>query len=33
MRVLLKELKSRGYTGDYSKTGVSNLQKFTLIKE
>lgn len=33
MRVLLNELKSRGYTGDYSKKGVNNLQKFTLIKE
>lgn len=33
MRVLLNELKLRGYTGDYLKNGISNLQKFTLIKQ
>lgn len=33
MRVLLKELKYRGYTGYYSRVNIMNLQKFTLVKK
>ena len=31
MRVLLKELKRRGYTGNYSNKHIENLQKFVLV--
>lgn len=33
MRVLLREFKTRGYIGDYSRVGIKNLQSFTIIKE
>lgn len=32
MRVLLKELKHRGYKGNYSMINIKNLKKFVLIK-